>query len=97
MHLSNESLLVIILVGLVAGWLASHLVGGTGLGLIGDIVIGVIGAFIGDLLLPRLGIELGTGTIGAIINATLGAIPLLVIIRLVRGRGGWGSGWGGRL
>jgi len=96
MHVSNESLLVILLVGLVAGWLASHLVGGTGLGLIGDIVIGVIGAFIGDWLFPQLGIHLGTGTLGAIINATLGAIPLLVIIRLVRGAGGWGGGWRSR-
>ena len=96
MHLSNESLLVILLVGLVAGWLASHVVQGTGLGLIGDMVIGVIGAFVGDWLMPQLGVHLGAGTIGAIINATIGAIPLLLIIRLIRGGGRWGSGWGGR-
>jgi uncharacterized membrane protein YeaQ/YmgE (transglycosylase-associated protein family) len=47
-------------------------------------------------LLPKLGIHLGTGILGAIINATLGAIPLLVIIRLLRGRGGWRSSWGRR-
>jgi len=96
MHVSNESLLVILLVGVVAGWLASHLVDGTGFGLIGDMVIGVIGAFIGDWLMPQLGIHLGTGTIGAIINATIGAIPLLLIMRLFGRSGRWGSGWGGR-
>jgi uncharacterized membrane protein YeaQ/YmgE (transglycosylase-associated protein family) len=96
MHVSNESLLVILLVGIVAGWLASHVVDGTGFGLIGDMAIGVIGAFIGDWLIPQLGIHLGAGTIGAIVNATIGAIPLLLIMRLF-GRGGrWGSGWGGR-
>src|SRR5713226_8492732 len=85
MYLSNESLLVILLVGLAAGWLAGHIVQGTGLGLINDMVIGVIGAFAGDWLMPQLGIHLRPGIIGAIINATIGAIPLLLIIRLVRG------------
>ena len=96
MHLSNESILVILLVGLIAGWLAGHLVGGTGFGVIGDIVIGIIGAFIGHALLPRLGIHLGTGVLAAIINATLGALPLLVLARLIRGGGGWRSSWSGR-
>ena len=96
MHVSNESLVVILLVGVVAGWLASHLVDGTGFGLIGDMVIGVIGAFIGDWLVPQLGIHLGAGTFGAIINATIGAIPLLLIMRLFGRSGRWGSGWGGR-
>jgi len=89
MHLSNESLLVIIFVGIVAGWLAGLVIQGTGFGLIGDLVIGVVGAFIGDWLLPRLGIHLGFGLISAIINATIGAIVLLLIIRLVRGRRRW--------
>ena len=93
MHVSNESLLVILLVGVVAGWLASHLVDGTGFGLIGDMVIGVIGAFIGDWLMPQLGIHLGVGTFGAIINATIGAIPLLLIMRLFGRRSGWGGRW----
>jgi uncharacterized membrane protein YeaQ/YmgE (transglycosylase-associated protein family) len=55
MHLSNESLLIILFVGLVAGWLAGEIMRGYGFGLIGDIVIGIVGAFIGDWLLPRLG------------------------------------------
>jgi uncharacterized membrane protein YeaQ/YmgE (transglycosylase-associated protein family) len=87
--MSNESLLVILFVGLVAGWLAGLLVRGSGFGLIGDLVIGVIGAFIGDWLLPRLGIHLGVGIVSAIVNATLGAVVLLIIVRLVRGRGRW--------
>jgi uncharacterized membrane protein YeaQ/YmgE (transglycosylase-associated protein family) len=94
MHLSNESLLVIVLVGLVAGWLAGTIVRGGGFGLIGDLIIGVIGAFIGDWLLPQLGISLGTGIVPAIINATIGAVLLLIVIRLVRGFGGYGGGWG---
>ena len=87
MHLSTESLLVIVLVGLVAGWLAGQIVQGTGLGLVGDIVVGIIGAFIGDWLLPQLHIALGAGILAAILNATIGAIVLLVIIKLVRGGG----------
>ena len=61
MHMSNESLLVILFVGLVAGWLAGQIVRGTGFELIADLVIGIIGAFIGDWLLPQIGIHLGTG------------------------------------
>ena len=93
MYLSNESLLVILLVGVVAGWLAGHIVQGTGFGLIGDMGIGIIGAFIGERLMPHLGIHLGTGILAAILNATIGALPLLLIIRLVRGRSGWGGRW----
>ena len=95
MNLSNQSLLVILVVGIVAGWLAGKLVAGGGFGLIGDLVVGVIGAFIGDWLLPRLSIHLGTGIISAIINATIGALLLLFVLRLVRGGGRWRSGWGG--
>ena len=97
MYMSSESLLIILLVGLVAGWLAGQIIHGTGFGLIGDLVIGVIGAFIGGWLLPQLGIRLGSGTVSAIIGATIGALLLLLIIRLVRGGNGWrarlGRGW----
>jgi uncharacterized membrane protein YeaQ/YmgE (transglycosylase-associated protein family) len=87
MHLSTESLLIIVLVGLVAGWLAGQIVQGTGLGLLGDIVVGIVGAFIGNWLLPQLHIALGAGILAAILNATIGAIVLLVIIKLIRGGG----------
>ena len=98
MHLSNESLIVIIIVGIVAGWLAGNIVRGGGYGLIGDLVVGIIGAFIGDRLVPRLGIHLGAGMIALIANATLGAIVLLIILRLISGAGGggWRSRIGGR-
>ena len=96
MMLSNESLLVIVFVGIVAGYLAGKIVDGGGFGLIGDLIVGVVGAFIGDWLLPRLSIHLGVGVVSLIINATIGAILLLVIIRAVSGSRGWGGGWGTR-
>jgi uncharacterized membrane protein YeaQ/YmgE (transglycosylase-associated protein family) len=95
MYLSNESLLVIVLVGLVAGWLAGQLVRGAGFGLVGDLIIGLVGAFIGDRLIPSLGIHLGTGIVSLIFNAAIGAIVLLLILRLVFGGPRWG-GWGWR-
>jgi len=93
MYMSGESLVIILLVGLVAGWLDGQIVQGTGFGLIGDLMIGVIGAFIGGWLLPQLGIQLGSGIVSAIIDATIGALILLTIMRLVRG----GTGWRARL
>jgi uncharacterized membrane protein YeaQ/YmgE (transglycosylase-associated protein family) len=98
MHLSNQSLLVIVIVGIVAGWLAGTIVRGGGYGLIGDLIIGVIGAFIGDWLLPQLGVHLGTGTLALVANATLGAIVLLIFLRLISGGGGggWRSPFGRR-
>jgi len=95
MRMSSESLMVILLVGLVAGWLAGQIVRGTGFGIVGDIIVGILGALIGSWLLPQLGIRLGTGVISAIVNATIGAILLLFVVRLFRGGGGWGNRWGG--
>ena len=79
-----ESIIVWLIVGAIAGWLAGLIVTGYGLGLIGNIVVGIIGAFIAGWLLPRLGVSIGTGFIAAIINAVIGAVILLVIIGLVR-------------
>ena len=92
MHMSNESLLVILLVGIVAGWLAGKIVRGAGFGIIGDLLVGIIGAFIGDWVLPRVGLHVGTGVVSAIVNATIGAILLLLVVRLLGGGTGWG-GW----
>lgn len=89
MHISGESLLVILLIGAVAGWLAGLIVQGTGFGLLGDIVIGIVGAFIASWLFPQLGLHLGAGIGAQIIAATLGAVLLLVIVRLVRRGGRW--------
>jgi uncharacterized membrane protein YeaQ/YmgE (transglycosylase-associated protein family) len=73
MSISNEGLAIILLVGLVAGWLAGQLVQGTGFGIVGDIIIGIIGAFIGAWLLPLLGVRIGPGIVSAIVFATIGA------------------------
>jgi uncharacterized membrane protein YeaQ/YmgE (transglycosylase-associated protein family) len=89
MYLSSQSIFIILLVGLIAGWLAGKIVEGTGFGLVGDLAIGIVGAFIASWLLPRFGIGLGTGLIRAIINSTIGAILLLVIVRLVKHGGRW--------
>jgi uncharacterized membrane protein YeaQ/YmgE (transglycosylase-associated protein family) len=94
MHLSNESLLVIIFVGIVAGWLAGRVMEGGGFGLIGDLIVGLIGAFIGDWLLPQLGVHFGTGIVPLIINAFIGAVILLLILRLVGGGWGYRRRWG---
>ncbi|MBX3697626.1 MAG: GlsB/YeaQ/YmgE family stress response membrane protein [Dokdonella sp.] len=82
--LTIESLLIFLLVGAIAGWLAGLVVKGRGLGLIGNIVIGILGAFIAGWLLPQLGIYIGGGLIGAILNAMIGAIILLVIVMALR-------------
>ena len=93
MNVSGESLLVILAVGIAAGWLAGQIVQGTGLGLIGDLVVGVVGAFIASWIFPQLGIHLGSGIVSAIVEAAIGAILLLAIIRLIRGRSRWGGSW----
>jgi uncharacterized membrane protein YeaQ/YmgE (transglycosylase-associated protein family) len=76
-------LLWFLIIGIVAGWLAGQLMRGGGYGLVGDLVIGVIGAFLGGWLLGGLGIFAG-GLIGSLITATIGAIVLLFLIRLVK-------------
>ena len=86
MDMSTESILVILFVGIVAGWLAGKVVRGAGFGLLGDLVIGIVGAFIATLLFPRLGIHLGSGILSEIIFSALGAIILLLIVGLIRGR-----------
>jgi uncharacterized membrane protein YeaQ/YmgE (transglycosylase-associated protein family) len=92
MYLSNESLVVILLVGIIAGWLAGKIVRGWGFGLIGDLLVGIVGAYIGDWLLPRLNIHVGTGILALIINATIGAVVLLLLLRLIAGNR-WRRRW----
>jgi len=79
-----QTLLIWLLVGAVAGWLAGVIVKGGGFGLLGDIVVGIVGAFIGGWLLPRLGIHFGVGMVSIIASATIGAVVLLLVLRLVR-------------
>lgn len=77
------AIIIFLLIGAVAGWLAGLIMKGGGFGLVGDIVVGVIGSFIGGWLFSLLGIATG-GLIGAIIAAVVGAIILIAILRLIK-------------
>ncbi len=79
-----ETLLIWLLVGAVAGWLAGLIVKGYGLGLLGNIVVGIIGAFVGGWVFGQLGIASGQGIVGSIIGATVGAVIILLLLRLIR-------------
>ena len=76
-------ILVILLIGGLAGWLGSTIYQGSGLGLLGNIVVGIIGSFVGYWLLGKLGVHLGTGWVGAILTGAIGAIVILILINLV--------------
>jgi uncharacterized membrane protein YeaQ/YmgE (transglycosylase-associated protein family) len=78
------SFLWFLLVGLVAGWLAGTLVKGGGFGILGNIVIGIIGAMLGGFLFDLLGVNSGGGIIWSIVVATVGAVVLLVIVRALK-------------
>ncbi len=78
------SLIVFLLVGAIAGFLAGQIVRGYGFGLVGNIVVGIVGALLAGFLLPRMGVVIGGGIVGAIIYALIGAIILLVLIGLLR-------------
>ena len=73
-----------VLIGIAAGWLAGQFVKGGGFGLIGDLVIGVVGALLGGFIFSSLGIGAGSGLLGSLIVATVGAVVLLLLIRLLK-------------
>ncbi|MGZ3383158.1 MAG: GlsB/YeaQ/YmgE family stress response membrane protein [Isosphaeraceae bacterium] len=73
-----------ILIGLAAGWLAGQVMKGSGFGVLGDIVVGVIGALLGGFLFRTFGVSAGGGLLGSLIVATIGAIVLLFVLRLVK-------------
>ena len=73
-----------LVIGAIAGWLAGLIVGGGGFGLLGDIVVGIVGAFAGGWLAGVLGVHIGAGFIASIITATAGAVVLLVLWKLIR-------------
>jgi uncharacterized membrane protein YeaQ/YmgE (transglycosylase-associated protein family) len=79
-----ESLLIFLIIGAIAGWLAGLIVSGFGFGLIGNIIVGIVGAFIAGLLFPRIGFVLDGGILAAIIHATIGAVILLLLVRLLK-------------
>ncbi len=72
------------LIGLCAGWLAGQLVKGSGFGLVGDIVVGVIGSLLGGYLFSTFGVASGSGLVGSLIVATVGAVVLLFGLRLIK-------------
>ena len=82
--MSLESLLLLLVVGLIAGWLAGRLIRGGGFGLVGDLVVGVLGAFLGGWLFGKLGISAGGGLLGMLITAFVGAVVLVLLLRLIR-------------
>jgi uncharacterized membrane protein YeaQ/YmgE (transglycosylase-associated protein family) len=81
------AVIITLLIGAVAGWLAGVVVEGGGFGVLGNILVGIAGAFIAALLFPRLGLglTLGGGLVGAIVTSALGAIVLLLVVNLLRG------------
>ena len=79
-----QALVIWLIVGAVAGWLAGMLVKGGGYGLIGDIIVGVVGGLIAGWLLPQIGIGTGGGIVGSIISALIGAVILLIVLRLIK-------------
>jgi uncharacterized membrane protein YeaQ/YmgE (transglycosylase-associated protein family) len=76
-------IIVILIIGAVAGWLGSTIYKGSGLGLLGNIVVGIVGSFVGYWALGKLGVNLGTGWIGAILTGAIGAIIILILINLI--------------
>lgn len=78
-----DHLVYFLLIGLVAGWLAGKIMKGSGFGLVGDLVLGVLGAYIGGFLFSLLGLG-ASGTIGALVMAVVGAIALLALIGVIR-------------
>jgi uncharacterized membrane protein YeaQ/YmgE (transglycosylase-associated protein family) len=76
-------IVVILIIGAVAGWLGSTIYKGSGLGLLGNIVVGIVGSFVGYWALGKLGVNLGTGWIGAILTGAIGAIIILILLNLI--------------
>ena len=79
-----ESLIIFVVIGAVAGWLAGLIVKGGGFGIVGNIVVGILGAFIAGFLFPAIHVSLGAGIVGAIIHSTIGAVILLLVVRLLK-------------
>jgi uncharacterized membrane protein YeaQ/YmgE (transglycosylase-associated protein family) len=73
-----------LVIGAVAGWLAGQIMTGGGLGLVGNIVLGIVGAVVAGWLFPTLGFEIGGPVVGAIINALIGAIIILFVLGLLK-------------
>ena len=82
-NMDVQALIIWLIVGAIAGWLAGMVVKGGGYGLIGDIIVGIVGGLIAGWLLPQIGIVIGGGFVATIINAFIGAVILLIVLRLI--------------
>ena len=82
--MGTHGIIMWLIIGAIAGWLAGSLVKGGGYGLIGDIIVGIVGAFLGGWLAGVLGITIGGGLIASIITATVGAILLIFVLRMIK-------------
>ena len=82
--MNNNGLIWFLIIGLIAGFLAGKIMKGGGFGVVGDIVVGVIGAFLGGWLFGLLGVSTGNSLLGSIVTATIGAVVLLFQVRLVK-------------
>ncbi len=82
--MDGQSLLATLIIGAVIGWLAGQVKRGYGFGLLGNIVVGILGSFLGGWLFGVLGISLGAGLVGTIITGVIGAVVLLAVIGVIR-------------
>ena len=78
------AILITVVIGGIIGWMASMLVKGRGLGLAGDIIVGIVGSVLGGWLLPDCGVSLGAGLVGTIITGVIGAVIILFIVKLIK-------------
>lgn len=82
--MSLNALILILIIGAAAGWLAGNIMRGGGFGVVGNIVVGIVGAFLGGWLFGLLGVSLGAGLVGTLITAVIGAVVLLFLVGLIR-------------
>jgi uncharacterized membrane protein YeaQ/YmgE (transglycosylase-associated protein family) len=82
--MDTNSLIILLIVGAVAGWLAGLIMGGRGFGIVGNIVLGIIGSFLGGWVFGMLRLSIGRGLVGSIITSTVGAIIVLSLARALR-------------
>ena len=83
--MTTETIIIVLVLGAVAGWLGGQLFKGSGLGLIGNIIVGIVGGFIGYWLLPKLGLHINTGTgwLNYVLTAAIGAVVLLAALNII--------------
>ncbi|MGO4909379.1 GlsB/YeaQ/YmgE family stress response membrane protein [Pseudorhodobacter sp. W20_MBD10_FR17] len=82
--MAAQGLILILIIGGVAGWLAGLIVKGYGFGLLGNIVVGIVGALVAGWIFPMLGLGFGGGILASILHATIGAVVVLFLVRLIK-------------